>query len=84
MQGSKSQAEAKMEKLAATVKRGWAKRHPLTDGLRAMIRERVRTQAIGKAAGLAAPLSKQQKRQPKPGQQRGQGKTQDDDLGLSH
>lgn len=66
MANSKTNPEQKMEKLAAVVKRGWAKKHPVTEEQRQAVVKVVREQWTRIQSGTSnapAPTLKPPKRQ---------------------
>ena len=66
MANSKSNPEEKMEKLAAVVKRGWAKKHPVTEEQKQAVVKVVREQWARIQSGTTkspAPSKKPPKRQ---------------------
>jgi hypothetical protein len=59
-----------MEKLAAVVKQGWARKHPVTEEQKQAVARVVREQSAQEQTGAASPPAASAKIQPK---RRGQG-----------
>jgi len=65
MANSKSKIEEKMEKLAALVKQGWARKHPVTEEQKQAVAKIVREQSAQEQTGAARPPAASKKIQPK-------------------